>query len=471
MPMPLSSNLSSLATDSSEMSSSSEPSPARAGSSGKLRPLQLAAIIFLTVSGGPYGLEPLFSYVGDHGALLLLLITPVLWDVPTILTVLELNSMMPVTGGYYQWVKHALGIRWAFYEGWWTWLYTFVDLAIYPVLFVGYAAFFFPEIALYKVPVCLVIIWSSALLNILGIVPVGKASLVLGTLVLTPFLILFIVLLTHHTAPLSIPTPSLKGLGFSPVALGLYTVMWNFIGWDNATTYAGEVSKPIRTYLVSVCIAFGLIVGVYLLTALAVHQSGINAGVLNEGGFPVLGVRAAGRWLGILLAAGGMASTVGLYSAVLLSVSRVPQVMASDNLLPTRLCTLHRRFKTPYVSILTSSAVVSILILWTFSDLVIMDIILYGAGLSLEFVTLLTLRIREPLRERPFRIPLNNTALFLMILMPLCVYTVALSGTIYASERMAMPVFFALGMLFSAELIWRLILWRNPRLAPVKSLK
>ncbi|MES1160807.1 MAG: APC family permease, partial [Bacteroidota bacterium] len=436
-----------------------------------LRPLQLAAVIFLTVSGGPYGLEPLFAYVGNHGALLLLIITPLLWDVPTILTLLELNSMMPVTGGYYQWVKHALGIRWAFYEGWWTWLYTFVDLAIYPVLFVGYAAFFFPEIALYKVPVCLAIIWSSALLNILGIVPVGRASLVLGTLVLTPFLILFIVLLTRHTAPLSIPAPSLSGLGFSPVALGLYTVMWNFIGWDNATTYAGEVSRPIRSYLVSVCIAFGLIVGIYLLAALAVHQSGINANVLNEGGFPVLGVRVAGRWLGILLAAGGMASTMGLYSAVLLSVSRVPQVMASDNLLPAKLCTLHRRFGTPYVSIIASSAIVSILILWTFSDLVIMDIILYGAGLSLEFITLLTLRIREPLRDRPFRVPLNNTGLFLMILMPLCVYIIALSGTIYASERMAMPVFFALGMLFSAGLIWRALVWRNPGLAPVKTLK
>jgi len=470
--LPPTSKSSSRATGSfAETTSSPAAAPVRAGSSGKLRPLQLAAIIFLTVSGGPYGLEPLFSYVGNHGALLLLIITPLLWDVPTILTVLELNSMMPVTGGYYQWVKHALGIRWAFYEGWWTWLYTFVDLAIYPVLFVGYAAFFFPEIALYKVPVCLAIIWSSALLNILGIVPVGKASLVLGTLVLTPFLILFVVLLTRHTGPLSIPTPSLKGLGFSPVALGLYTVMWNFIGWDNATTYAGEVARPIRSYLVSVCIAFGLIVSIYLLAALAVHQSGINAGVLNEGGFPVLGVLTAGRWLGILLAAGGMASTMGLYSAVLLSVSRVPQVMASDNLLPAKLCTLHRRFGTPYVSILASSAIVSILILWTFSDLVIMDIILYGAGLSLEFITLLTLRIREPMRERPFRIPLNNTGLFLMILMPLSVYLIALSGTIYASERMAIPVFFALGMLFSAELIWRAIVWRNPGLAPLKTLK
>ena len=55
-----------------------------------------------------------------------------LWDLPAIFTVLELNSMMPVEGGYYKWVKHALGTRWGFYEGWWTWLYTFADLADLP---------------------------------------------------------------------------------------------------------------------------------------------------------------------------------------------------------------------------------------------------------------------------------------------------------------------------------------------------
>jgi amino acid transporter len=166
----------------------------RTGSPHKrLRILPLAAVIFLTVSGGPYGLEPLLSYGGTHGALLILMLTPLLWDVPTIFVVMELNSMMPVTGGYYQWVKRALGIRWAWYEGWWTWLYTFVDLAIYPVLFVEYASFFFPEIGQYKIPICLAIIWMGAGLNILGIVPVGRISMILSVTVVLPFLILFVI--------------------------------------------------------------------------------------------------------------------------------------------------------------------------------------------------------------------------------------------------------------------------------------
>ena len=429
----------------------------------KLGPLQLAAVIFLTVSGGPYGLEPLFSYVGVNGAMLLLLVTPLLWDVPTILTVLELNSMMPVTGGYYQWVKNALGIRWAFFEGWWTWLYTFCDLAIYPVLFVTYAAFFFPAVAFYKIPVCLCIIWASALLNIIGIVPVGKTSIVLSILVLTPFVLTIGIVFAHH-APLHIPVPAVHDQHFSTLSLGLYTVMWNFIGWDNATTYAGEVARPVRSYFTSVCLAFLLVIAIYILATLAVGQSGIDTTTFEEGDFPRVGELLGGHWLGMLIAAGGMASTLGLYSAVLLSVSRVPKVMADDQLLPSWLCTEHQRWATPYVSIIASSAVVSILILFTFSDLVVMDIILYGAGLTLEFLTLLAFRRKEPHRPRPFKIPLNNTGLLLMILLPIGVYTVALTGTLLTSEKMLFPIGLALTMLFSAELVWRLVLWRNPGL-------
>ena len=62
-----------------------------------LRPAALTAVIFFSVSGGPYGLEPVISLVGGPNALLLVLVTPVLWAVPVILMVLELNGMMPRT--------------------------------------------------------------------------------------------------------------------------------------------------------------------------------------------------------------------------------------------------------------------------------------------------------------------------------------------------------------------------------------
>jgi amino acid transporter len=436
---------------------------ARGSSYKRLRLLQLAAVIFLTVSGGPYGLEPLLSYAGNNGALLLLMITPVFWDIPIIFTVLELNSMMPVTGGYYQWVKRALGMRWAFYEGWWTWLYTFSDLAIYPVLFMQYAEYFFPGIGAFKIPICLLIIWLSVGINVRGIVPVGKVSIILSALVLLPFLILFGKFFFLHGVTLGFPLLSLKGTSFSALGMALYTIMWNYIGWDNVTTYAEEVNKPIRTYLVSTGIAFFSIYLIYILAIYTAQQSGINADFLSAHGFPFLGELVGGRWLAQLLALGGMASTLGIFSAVLLSVSRVPEVMANDRLLPAKLNSLHPRFNTPYFSIIICGIIVSGMILWTFTDLIIIDVTLYGMGLLLEFISLIVLRIKEPNEPRPFSIPLNVAGLCVMILLPFGIFGIALSGAITSNSKTIVPVLFSLAALFSTEIVWQFIRVRTMR--------
>jgi amino acid transporter len=425
----------------------------------KLKILSLAAVIFLTVSGGPYGLEPLLSYAGKHAALLLLMLTPFLWDVPTIFIVMELNSMMPVTGGYYQWVKKALGLRWAWYEGWWTWLYTFVDLAIYPVLFVEYASFFFPEIAQYKIPVCLIIIWSGAVLNILGIIHVGRTSLFLTAIVIIPFVILFGVHF-FHTGSIHVPSMSLRGIGFSSLGMGLYTVMWNFIGWDNTTTYAQEVDKPVRTYLIATFTAFALTFTIYFIAVITAISSGIDLNLLSEEGFPAL-ASINGKWLSIIVAAGGMASALGIFSAVLLSVSRVPKVMAEDHLLPAKLHKLHRKYKTPYVSIVVCASIVSVMILWSFGDLLIIDVTLYGAALFLEFISLIIFRIKFPQMNRPFKIPLNVVGLCALILLPITVYSIALASAFSVQGKMIKPALFALAALLSAEVIWRIIVWRK----------
>lgn len=441
-------------------------SPSSRPRARKLHPLQLAAVIFLTVSGGPYGLEPLFSYAGSQGALLLLIITPVLWDLPAIFMVLELNSMMPVAGGYYQWVKRALGLRWAFYEGWWTWLYTFADLAIYPVMFVVYASFFFPQIAAYKIPVCLAIIWSGALLNIRGIVPVGKTAMALSVAVLLPFILLFGYYFMHHTGHTALPRPSLQGIDLPSMGMALYTVMWNFIGWDNCTTYAEEVEKPVRTYLISTSIGFAGVFIVYLLAVITAQLSGINADTLNEQGFPALGQLIGGRWLGGLIAAGGMASTLGLFSAVLLSVSRVPKVMSDDKLLPPVIHRVHRKYNTPWVSIVICAVVVSGLVLWKLADLILIDVTVYGAGLLLEFISLIVLRYKAADAHRPFRIPLNTAGLCVMVLLPVAVFVVALTGAFSTSNRPLGPTLFAAGALLSAEVVWQVIkLFRRKRMA------
>lgn len=430
----------------------------------KLKLIPLAAVIFFTVSGGPYGLEPLLGYAGKDGALMLLLIVPILWDIPAILTVFELNSMMPVNGGYYQWVKRALGLRMALYEGWLTWLYTFVDLAIYPVLFITYATYFFPEAEAYKIPICLFIIWASAAMNILGIVPVGRISAILSSMVIIPFAAMAIAGFMHHTGHYDMPHLSLKGISFSAVGLGLYTVMWNFLGWDNATTYAEEVNSPVKSYLKATGITFVAVIAIYSLTVFTATGSGMDLAKISDEGFPFLGQYLGGDWLGMLLSAGGMACMLGLYSAVLLSVSRIPKVMADDGLMPKQLEALHPKYNSPYVSIIVCSIVVSLMILLSFKELLIMDVTLYGAGLSLEFISLIVLRIKAPHEARPFKIPLNVFGLFIMILFPMGVFGVAMAGALSRSEETLRSLLYALGIMVSAEVIWQILIRVKPEL-------
>lgn len=433
-------------------------------SAAKLRVLPLAAVIFLTVSGGPYGLEPLLEYAGRDAALLLLLITPILWDIPAILTVLELNGMMPVTGGYYAWVKGALGLRFAFYEGWWTWLYTFADLAIYPVLFVTYASYFWPQADEFKVPVCLCIIWLGALLNILGIRPVGRLSILFGVMVLLPFLVMGALAYfgPHVTQPL--PPQNLNHISFPALGIALYTVMWNFFGWDSATTYAGEVKDAARNYIKAIFIAFIVVMCIYTVAVITMQVSGIDPKVLQDGGFPVLGELIGGRPLGTLVAIGGLASALGLYNAVLLSVSRIPEVMAQDRLMPAVLNKLHPRFGTPWVSIVVCAIIVSLMINWTFTELIIIDVTLYGVGLFLEFASLVALRITMPDTPRPFKIRLPVYGLILMYLLPFIVYSIALSGAFVEQGSGFAGAIFAVAAVFSAEIGWQFVrFWHRKR--------
>ncbi|MDP4214231.1 MAG: APC family permease [Bacteroidota bacterium] len=414
----------------------------------KISVLPLAAVIFFTVSGGPYGLEPLIGYAGNY-AIPLLMITPLLWDIPMILVVLELNSMMPVEGGYYEWVKRGLGIRWAFMEGWWSWLYSFVDLAIYPVFFVEYAAFFFPQIEMYKTPVCLAVVWLIAALNIRGIVPVGRTALFLTVAMMIPFLILYYTGFLHpvYTAPAT-------HHGMTSLSMALFTIMWNCIGWDNATTYAGEVKRPIRSYLTAILLAFACVYLFYISFTYLALRSGIPGTVFAEKGIPYLGTLIGGNSLGGLLSIGGMASMLGIFSAVMLSVSRVPAVMGRDKLLPQKFTRLHSKYQTPYISIIVCSCIVSVLILRSLADLLIMDICLYTAGISLEFVALIRLRKTAATEDRPFRIPLQMKGLIGLCLAPVLVFSVALGGALMGSAENLEAAVIAILAIISAPVAW-----------------
>src|SRR5438270_2897507 len=134
-----------------------------------LTTLPLVFILYFSTSGGAFTTEGLVREVGPGLALLILLLVPFVYSVPEVLIVGELASMLPLEGGYYRWVQRAFGPFWAFQNGWLTWMYSLVDMAIYPVLFNQYLAYFAPRLSPSAVwGVGLVVIWGATALNLAG---------------------------------------------------------------------------------------------------------------------------------------------------------------------------------------------------------------------------------------------------------------------------------------------------------------
>src|SRR5947207_6720956 len=155
--------------------------------------LSLIFILFFCTSGGPYTTETLIHSVGPGLGLLILLVIPVVWSVPEVLIVGELASMLPEEGGYYRWVDRAFGRFWAFQNGWLTWMYSLVDMAIYPVLFNQYLRYFVPELdARFEWMVSLAVIWGATWINLRGSLRVGCVSILAGLFIMSGFLALSI---------------------------------------------------------------------------------------------------------------------------------------------------------------------------------------------------------------------------------------------------------------------------------------
>src|SRR5712692_95299 len=117
--------------------------PAQAFSSSKKKLAKLTlwplvAATFFMVSGGTYGTEDIIHGAGYGRGILILLLTPLLWSLPTAFMIGELSSALPAEGGYYVWVRRAMGRFWGFQEAWLSLVASIFDTAIYPTLFVAY---------------------------------------------------------------------------------------------------------------------------------------------------------------------------------------------------------------------------------------------------------------------------------------------------------------------------------------------
>ena len=399
-------------------------------SSGKLsRGLNLPGLVALTffcVAGGAYGLEDAVGAGGPLIVLPALLLLPWLWSLPTALMTAELSTAMPEDGGYVVWVERAFGRFWGFQEGWLSWLCSFADNALYPVMFVDYLAYLRGDMSpaerwLIGAAVISAVTW----LNIRGVSLVGLSSIIFTLLVLAPFAALVFI-----GAPQVQPSNWLRRTDDIQWALLLSTLLWNTSGWDNAGCCAGEVANPERVYPSAMILSVLLVSAVYLLPL------GVGVGVTadwsawKEGYFPQVAAEIGGRWLGTWLTLTALISAVGMLNALLCTSARVPYAMAARRMLPRPLARLHGRHATPWPAIVVNSIGVACLIPFSFQDLIEVDMFLYAAAMILEFAALVRLRISKPEMSRPYRVPYGIAGVIAISVPPiaLCLLSIALAN-------------------------------------------
>ena len=373
----------------------------------------LVAATFFMVSGGTYGTEAIISGAGYGRGILVLLFLPVLWCLPTAFMIGELSSALPEEGGYYAWVRRGLGNFWGFQEAWMSLAASIFDMAIYPTLFVFYLKQMVPWFGEgnHGVLAGLFVVVTCAGLNMAGIRVVGITSLWLFFLLSLPFgIIVALSPVKAGAMAAAEPHAASSGVGIGLLAAVL-VAMWNYMGWDNASTIAQEVERPQRTYPKAMIAAVILVSLTYVLPFVAVYLTGIPASAFAEDGSWAsvagqLGGKVMGiEWLRFAVTIGGMMSAFGMFNALVMSYSRLPLAMAKDGMLPKIFAKVTPKNGTPWVAILVLATCWALCLGLGFKRLVILDIMLYGASLMLEFVTLVALRIREPELRREFRVP------------------------------------------------------------------
>jgi len=365
--------------------------------------LGLIAATFFMVSGGPYGLEDLIAQTGYGIGILILCLVPFLWALPTSLMVGELASAIPDSGGFYVWVQRALGKFWGFQEAWLSLAASIFDMGIYPLLFVTYLGVLAPSLASgwRGSAIATALIGACLLWNMRGAKAVGDGSVWMGALMCSPFVALTAAGLWHaHRVPVSAPAhvPHAALMG------GVLVAMWNFMGWDNASTIATEVENPQRNYPRAMLWTLCAIIAAYILPVAAAWLFGVPLASWATGSWAAIGGAVAGPLVRDAIVVGGMVSAAGMLNSLMMSYSRLPAALAQDGFLP-RVFTKLNAASVPLIALFALGTVWAAALGFSFDRLVMLDILLYGSSLVLEFVALAVLRWKEPDLPRPFMVP------------------------------------------------------------------
>jgi len=326
-----------------------------------IRRWDLVAICINGIIGaGIFGLpSKVYALIGTYS--LIAFVACALVVALIILCFAEVSSRFEETGGPYLYAREAFQPAVAFEIGWLIWLARVTAFAANCNLMINYLSFFWTSATtpLWRAIVIVLVVTVLAIINLLGIRQAAIVSNAFTVGKLVP-IILFI------AAGLFFLNPQAYEFGVTPTtgdfSKSVLLLVYAFTGFEMATIPAGEVRDPQRSLpralLIAILVVAVLYIGIQVVCVGTLPGLAQSQKPLADAGSQFLG--AAG---GAIISAGAIISISGNLNILLLSGSRLPFAMAEQKQLPAAVGNIHRRFFTPYISILITAAVMLFLTL------------------------------------------------------------------------------------------------------------
>ncbi len=326
-----------------------------------IRRWDLVAITINSIIGaGIFGLpSQVYSLSGTYS--LIAFVACVLVVALIILCFAEVSSRFEETGGPYLYARAAYQPAVAFEIGWLIWLVRVTAFAANCNLLINYLSFFWAPATttVWRAAFIVVIVAALAVINVLGIRQSALFSNVftIGKLVA---LIIFIAAGLFFLNPQSFEFGAAPALGsFSQSVLLL---VYAFTGFEMATIPAGEVRDPQRNLPRALIIAIFVVATIYILVQV-VCVGTLPGLAQSQKPLADAGTHFLGTAGGAIISAGAVISITGNLNILLLSGSRLTFAMAEHKQLPRLIGAIHKRFFTPYISILITAALMLFLTL------------------------------------------------------------------------------------------------------------
>lgn len=322
----------------------------------------------------------------------------------------ELGTMLPRSGGQYVFARYALGEYAGFIVGWSDWISTCGTTAAVSLVVGGFAGVLFPALSGNFVPVTAAaaatlfallqwhgMVWGSATQNITSLLK----ALAFMTLIVAAFVL--------GGQGLAQPSPARTPAGLALVGaimLSLQAIIYTYDGWSGVIYFSEEVTNPGRDIPRSLISGVLSIIAIYLLVNLAllyvlplsrIAGSDFAAGVAAEVIFGRHG-DAVFRVLTIV-------SMLSAINACHLMATRVLFAMSRDGLFLRQMVKVNSG-GTPALALLMSATVAILFIVFgqTFEKVITALAFFFVANYVLSFISVFVLRKREPDKERPYRV-------------------------------------------------------------------